>query len=264
VHTAFVYAESGLIYDDRLDRQIREQEQQYLEGIIKRLSTVAPTPITWALREGAVADGILEEATTTGTGLIVMTTHGRGPVSRFWLGSVADDLVRRAPCPLLLVRPQETTPDPTQEPVLRHVVIPLDGSAVSEQVLEQAVALGRLLEADFTLLRVVKPVLFPGHDPTELRELPLGQPLAEQMQSEARTYLEGVAERLRAQSLRVQTRVVVHTQPAVSILDQSLQVPNSVIALATHGRTGLKRLLGSVADKVIRGASVPVLVYRPH
>jgi nucleotide-binding universal stress UspA family protein len=84
------------------------------------------------------------------------------------------------------------------------------------------------------------------------------------MQAEARTYLGGVAERLRAQSLRVQTRVVVHMQPAVAILDQCLDLPSSMIALATHGRGGLSRaLLGSVADKVIRGATTPVLVYRP-
>jgi nucleotide-binding universal stress UspA family protein len=169
----------------------------------------------------------------------------------------------KGPAAVLLIRPQETAPDPTQEPILRHVSIPLDGSALAEQVVEPAVALGQLLGADFTLLRIVKPVLFAGHDPTMLGDPALGQPMTEQLQAEAPTYLEGVAARLRARSLRVQTRVVVNMQPAVAILEQSLEPPNGVIALATHGRGGMTRaLLGSVADKVVRGAMMPVLVCR--
>jgi nucleotide-binding universal stress UspA family protein len=264
VHTAFVYVESGLIYDDRLDRQIRKQEQDYLEVVVKRLKAASPVPVTWALREGPVADAICEQVTASSADLVVMTTHGRGPLTRFWLGSVADNLVRRASVPVLLVRPQESAPDPTQEPILRHVFIPLDGSSLAEQVLEPAVALGQLLGADFTLLRIVKPVLFPGHDPTVVGEPAMGQPATEQLLVEARAYLEGAVERLSAQSLRVQTRVIVNIQPAVAILEHSLEPPDGVIALATHGRGGLTRaLLGSVADKVVRGATIPVLVCRP-
>jgi nucleotide-binding universal stress UspA family protein len=120
------------------------------------------------------------------------------------------------------------------------------------------------LEADFTLLRIVKPVLFAGHDPTVLGDPALGQPATEQLQAEARAYLEGVAERLRAQSLSVQTRAIANMQPAVGILEQSLDPLDGIIALATHGRGGLTRaFLGSVADKVVRGATMPVLVCRP-
>ena len=264
VHTAFVYVESGLIYDHRVDRQLREQEHGYLESVVKRLKAASPIPVTWALRDGLIADGICEQVTASSVDLIVMTTHGRGPLSRFWLGSVADNLVRRATVPVLLVRPQETVPDLSQEPVFPHVFVPLDGSPLAEQVLAQAEGLGQPFGADFTLLRIVKPVLFAGHDPTLWRDQALGQPATEQLQAEARAYLEGVADRLRAQSLRVQTRVIVNTQPAVAILERSLESPDGVIALATHGRGGLTRaLLGSVADKVVRGATIPVLVCRP-
>lgn len=264
VHTAFVYVESGLIYDDRVDRKLRDQEQDYLEAVVDRLKAASPVSVTWALRDGLVADGIFAQVAESRTDLIVMTTHGRGLLSRFWLGSVADNMVRRASVPVLLIRPQETAPDPNQEPIFRHVLIPLDGSTLAEQVLEPAVALGQLWDADFTLLRIVKPVLFAGHDPTVLREPAPGQPATEQQQAEARDYLEGVAERLRGRSLRVQTRVVVNLQPAAAILEQSLESPDVVIAVATHGRGGLTRaLLGSVADKVVRGATMPVLVCRP-
>jgi nucleotide-binding universal stress UspA family protein len=263
VHTPYLYVDSNYLYDDQVDRQLREQKQNYLDDVVGRLRAATTVPVGYVFREGMVADAICEELTTTKVDLIVMTTHGHGPLSRFWLGSVADELVRRASVPVLLVRPRETTPDLQQAPVLRHVLIPLDGFALAEQVLEPAVALGRLLKADFTLLRVVKPVLFPGHDPTELENPAPGQPATGRMQAEARAYLEGVAERLRAQSFKVQTRVVVDPQPAVAILGQGLELPGGVLALATHGRGGLPRaLLGSVADKVVRSATIPVLVCR--
>ena len=83
-------------------------------------------------------------------------------------------------------------------------------------------------------------------------------------QARAKTYLERVAESLRARSLKVETRVLSHDQPAVAILEEAKARRADLLALATHGRSGLPRLLlGSVADKVVRGASIPVLLARP-
>lgn len=94
-----------------------------------------------------------------------MTTHGRGPVSRLLLGSVADRLVREVPIPVLLVRPHEAAPDLASEPVLRHILVALDGSALAEQVLEPVVALGTLMQADYSLLRVYGPLVDTHLDP---------------------------------------------------------------------------------------------------
>jgi nucleotide-binding universal stress UspA family protein len=264
VHTPYLLLDSRFLYDKEVDRHLREQGQSYLEDVVQRLRAATTVRVGYVFREGLVADAILEELTTNAADLVVMTTHGHGPLSRFWLGSVADELLRRSTVPVLFLRPQEISPGSQPESALRHVVIPLDGSALAEQVLEPAVALGRLLKADFTLLRVVKPVLFPGHDPTALENPPPELPATEQIQAEARAYLESVAKRLRAQSLEVQTRVLVDMQPAVAILGQSLELAESVLTVATHGCGGLPRaVLGSVADKVVRGATAPVLVYRP-
>jgi nucleotide-binding universal stress UspA family protein len=131
-------------------------------------------------------------------------------------------------------------------------------------MIEPAVALGTLMGADYTLLRVIRPVLFPAAIPDGPTlnlgaQLMLDQvaKLAAEVRKEAEAYLERVAGRLRAQSLSVRTRVALEDQPAAAIL-------RAAVALETHGRRGLSRLfLGSVADKVIRGASVPVLVHRP-
>jgi nucleotide-binding universal stress UspA family protein len=247
-----------------MDNPLVAEAYGYLDEVVTRLGSGIGISVAATLLEGSVPDALNEHARARGADLIVMTTHGRGGFSRFWLGSVADHLVRRASVPVLLVRPQETAPPPIPEPVFRNVLIPLDGSALAEQALEPALTLGRLLESDFILLRIVKPLLFDGHDPTVSGDPAIGKPATEELQNDARAYLEGVAKRLRAQSLRVQIRVIVNIQPAVAILEQSLEAPNAVIALATHGHGGLTRaLVGSVADKVVRGATIPVLVFRP-
>ena len=79
----------------------------------------------------------------------------------------------------------------------------------------------------------------------------------------ATAYLEMIANRLREDGLKVSTRVSVEEQPGVAILDAA-KPPIDLIAIETHGRGGLSRLLlGSVADKVIRGSHLPVLVHKP-
>jgi nucleotide-binding universal stress UspA family protein len=266
-----VYAELGGHYDETVDRALRERDREYLDAVVKRLATIADIPLSSALLDGPVADMIDRHAAATGADLLVMTTHGRGPLARFWLGSVADALVRQGSIPVLVVRPQEAAPDLAQEPVVRRVLIPLDGSALAEQVLEPALALGAATQAEYTLLRVVQPMIPGGHIPASAKVSGLREPLLKQLQAlhrqestEAQEYLERIAERLRARALTVQTRVVSQERPATAILEDASAHGADLIALATHGRGGLKRLLlGSVADKVLRGGATPVLVYRP-
>jgi nucleotide-binding universal stress UspA family protein len=239
-------------YDPVQDAEWKQQEEAYLEGLAGRLTGVGR--VTCAVVSGLAADAVLERARARAADLIVMTTHGRGPVSRFFLGSVADELVRRAPAPVLLIRPGAVPPDLTREAEVRDVLIPLDGSALAEGILETALGLGRLLGARCTLLRVLESaspprLVLPGDE--------RGEPGA----CEATAFLEGLAARFRGPSLPVRTRVVVAPRAAAAILRQAEFLGSDLIALATHGHGGLRRLLlGSVADKVIRAAPVPVLV----
>jgi nucleotide-binding universal stress UspA family protein len=256
-------------FDPRIDIAAKRHSQTYLDHVVKRLAGVTEVPLIPTVIEGPVADALCERAAAAGIDLIVMTTHGRGGLARAWLGSVADDLIRRVTVPILLVRPQDTAPAGAQEPTLPNVLIPLDGSNLAEQVLEPAVALGTLMEAEFTLMRVIRPLVIgahpiqpgpaPGLQYPVVKEL---QVLHEQERREADNYLEAVARRLRDRSLRVQTRVMVDDQPALAILAEAKVFPNGLIALETHGRSSVARLfLGSVADKLVRGATLPVLVH---
>jgi len=249
-----MYAAEGatggwLPFDAERDAECKQQEQLYLDAMAKWVTSVSPVSVTVGVLSGSavlpetVADGILERARAGKADMIAMTTHGRGPLSRFWLGSVADELIRRATMPVLLLRPSEKVPGLIPEPVLDNILIPLDGSVLAEQALEPALALAQLMEARCTLLRVVE-----SHSSS----------------AEAEAYLERVAAKLGQRAVQLRTRVVVARRPVDAILATAEAQGSNLVALATHGRGGLNRLLvGSVADKLIRTAAVPVLVCPP-
>jgi nucleotide-binding universal stress UspA family protein len=239
------------------DAERKRQEQRYLDATAKWATCVSPVSVTRHVLSGSavlpstVAKSILERAHIGQADLIVMTTHGRGRLSRFGRGSVTDELIRRSDVPVLVVRP-EKAPGLNPEPVLDNILIPLDGSALAEQVLDPALDLARLMGARCSLLRVVETRSSPAD-----RAL-CGSP--EKAQAEA--YLERVAARVREQGLPVRTRVAVARHAAEAILEEASAQASDLIALATHGRGCLQRLLlGSVAEKLVRAAASPVLVY---
>ncbi|HSJ10113.1 MAG TPA: universal stress protein [Longimicrobiales bacterium] len=253
--------ESVPYFDEAFDASLRAQEQEYLRSMSLRCVDHGISPRT-ELLGGSVAVALATYAAEAGIDQIVMTTHGRGGISRLWLGSVADALVRRSTAPLLLVRPRGGPVDWNSPRTTAHVLVPLDGSPLSESVLPAATALGSLTGAHFTLMRVVMPVPFiagPAHIPPVFSDEGVTQSRAD-----ALLYLERVAARLRVDGHTVDTTATIHTSPALAILDRAASVAADVIAMATRGRGGWSRVaLGSVADKVMRGTSMPVLLLRP-
>jgi len=237
-----------LPFDPADEAEWRRQEQLYLDATARWLTAQTEVPVDTALVDGLVGEALLEHARAGKTDLIVMTTHSRGAVARTLLGSIADELVRGAPIPVLLTRPCESPPLLFPEPRLQLLLVPLDGSPLAERALEPAQELARLLEARCTLLRVV-----------ESGSVPTG--LLEPAQAEAESYLGRIAAGMREESLDVRVRVAVAPHAAEAIAAEAQG--SDLIVLATHGRGGVRRMiLGSVADKVIRGSSTPVLVCR--
>jgi nucleotide-binding universal stress UspA family protein len=240
-----------------------QEGREYLHRAADLLERRAGLWPSFRLLGGPVVDTLCEHATEQGPDLVVMTTHGRGPLSRLWLGSVADELVRRLPMPLLLVRPHGEAPDWAGAP-LKNLLIALDGSPWSEAVLGPAVELGRLTGASFTLLGAVSPPPVAAFDLPVYGAGLIDESALEGVKGVMHAYLEGAARPLREQGLAVVTRVVPEGRPATAILAEAEAQGCDLIALATHGRHGLSRLfLGSVADKVVRGASTSVLLCRP-
>lgn len=258
------------VFDNTLDQELRGKERDYLHAVQKQLQDRLSVPVTIRNVDGDIPTVIREQADSLRATFIVMTTHARGPFGRFWLGSNTDELIRHTPIPILLVHPQEGAPDLSRDVRIEHILIPLDGSQLAEKILESALTLGQSMEADYTLLRVVTPV-YPVSLPAEpgvfgsvaTDIMDRVEKLHADLKRDALEYLEKIADRLRANGAKVACRVAVEEQPGLSILDNA-KPPIDMIAIKTHGRGGLARLmLGSVADKVIRGSKLPILVQKP-
>jgi nucleotide-binding universal stress UspA family protein len=252
-NTQFQY--EGLDLEE-YESRYREQEKTYLSQVELRL---AGAVVDSVLLEGSVQEQISAYATDVGADMVVMTTHGHTGVSRMWLGSVADALIRRTTLPILVVHPGCDTRVPGDAISFKHILVPLDGSDLSASILPHAKMLATATGARLTLLHVVSSTAVLG-----ARIFPLMPDDISPAKEKARTHLESVADSLRSEGLDAAVHVQEHEAPAraIAALGESMEV--DLIALATHGYGGLKRaLLGSVADKVLRSSSVPLLVKRP-
>jgi nucleotide-binding universal stress UspA family protein len=245
------------------DAAVTREEQTYLDATARRIRETAGVPAsTTLIDEGSVAPALAAHAAALGADLMVLTTHGRGPLSRFWLGSVTDELLRTATVPLLVYRPEgEAPPALDAERHFRRILVPLDGSEVAEAALDPAAEVARLMGGELTLLRAVEVVPVAAPDGLVYTPPTLDATMLEELVAQARRDLDGVAARLQKAGLVVGTRVAAGEPAAAAVLDAAEEA--DLVALATRGRSKVARLfLGSVADKVVRGAPCPVLVVR--
>ncbi|MBI3988360.1 MAG: universal stress protein [candidate division NC10 bacterium] len=215
------------------------------------------------VRAGLVEDEILNAA--EGSDLIIMGTHGRIGLARTLLGSVTEKVARTAPCPVLAVKHPEVNVELPWGRVLagrrkakeglelQKVLVPLDGSTLAEGILPQVKELARPLGAQIVLVWVVVPPPSPGGGPADHERRAV---------DEAGAYLQAKRRELQAEGFKVE-EVVREGDAAEKIIEYAEESDAGLIAMATHGRSGLGRwLLGSVAEKVLRGSDVPVLLYR--
>ncbi len=250
---------------DEWENTAEDWSRAYLNDAVGRVRARTRAEVTATLLAGHVTEVLEAEAEERGAGLVVMATHGRGAFSRAWLGSVADGFLHHTSRPVILVRPDEGEglPDLATDVAFARMLIPLDGTELSESVLEHAVSLGTLFGTAFRLVRIVPyPMQFTS--PYLPHTMQMNQQFLTESKEAAEAYLEQHAERLRAQGHDVETAVLVVAQPGSGLLDEIADARCDMVAMATHGRAGLTRaILGSTTDKIVRGAHVPVLLYRP-
>ncbi|MEO8453380.1 MAG: universal stress protein [Gemmatimonadota bacterium] len=259
---ALVPAANMPVATGRGELELRAEQNTYLANTAFGLGIDGSSPVAYELIDGLAGPAIAEAITTRSPDLIVMSTHGRGALSRFWLGSVADYLIRHVSVPILLLRPKDGEEIPAPGLNIQRVLVPVDLSAPSETILDALRPIAQATQAHLTLLHIVEPMLGPA------AALPYSTALdpeaIETRRVEAERDLDRLAGELRAVGISVATKVVVGLGIAETVLDISESHRFDLVALSTNGAGGLKRfLLGSVADKVIRGGVKPVLVYRP-
>jgi nucleotide-binding universal stress UspA family protein len=243
----------------------------YLHGVEERINQSGVPAVRSAVstasevRLASIGREISRYAEEINAGLIVLTTHGRSGVRRVVMGSVAEDVVRSCHTPVLLVKPQTGAPPRSEEPLLfRHVLVPLDASPFSEEVLTDAIELGQLGDADYTLLNVLRPPILYAL-PIEPWLLPIDEATLNVEQSGMAAYLIRIADRLVTRRFRARPALILGSDVTGAILHYVRQTKVDLVAMTTHGRGGLSRMLmGSVARQLVRESPVPVLLFRPR
>ncbi|HEY0736107.1 MAG TPA: universal stress protein, partial [Herpetosiphonaceae bacterium] len=255
------------VIDAELHSRAQEHERVYLQRIADGLTATYGISSSCETLDGdeSVAALLLAEAIRSSADLIVMTTHGWSGLARLWLGSVAESLIRLSSLPLLLLRPSDEPTAMHQPPRLTDMLIPLDGSPFAEQILGPARELGGVLGTAYTVLHVVEPQMVLHHHDLAIAPVDLDPQDTQRHLTTAQTYLDRVAQQVAQAEQPVTTRLLIGSHPAATILEALQAQPHTLLAIATHGRSGVQRLLlGSVADKVLRGTDRPVFVYRPQ
>lgn len=249
----YTSGERARYLDTFIDNAIR-WNQEYLKKVAR---TFPAGNVETTVEGGVPAEIIITKAAEHKGTLVVMATHGRSGLKRWLLGSVAEKVLRGASNPVLLVRAidkSQTDGDVTPN----RIIVPLDGSTLAEGVLPTVVELAKALELEVVLLRAYRVRAIMHASKNDLHDS-LGTDT--DSQREAASYVNGWVERLKSDGCADVVSVAAEGEAAETIIESAKKTPNSLIAMCTHGRSGVKRwLLGSVTEKVIRHADGPVLV----
>jgi nucleotide-binding universal stress UspA family protein len=251
-------SEKARFLDTIIDDAVRRLTS-YLGSVA---TTFADTDVRCSVEKGKAEDTIIEKAATDTAMLITMATHGRSGLNRFLLGSVAEKVLRGMANPLLLIRATEEAKS-EGEAMLKSIIVPLDGSELAEGVLPMAAGMAKKLDLEVELFRTYHiPYNVYGGDEGfyagNYEELLAG------VRDEAAQYLDKKAADLKNLGVAKITCVTKEGLAADEIILLGQKTPDNLIAMSSHGRSGVKRwVLGSVAEAVVRHCGDPVLITRP-
>ena len=245
--------------DSVIEDSVRHS-QQYLRGIA---GTFPGANARCTVEKGKPEQVIIETAAADQGMFITMATHGRSGINRWLLGSIAEKVLRGTTNPLLLVR---ATEEAKAESVasLKSIVVPLDGSELAEGVLPAVAELAKTLKLAVVLFRAynIPSSAYAGDEGYYAINY---DEMLTAMRDEAVDYLEKKTEAVKKMGIANVSSVAKEGFAADEIISLSRQSPDNLIAMSTHGRSGVKRwVLGSVTETIVRHSADPVLVIRAN
>ena len=239
---------------------IMRRSEDYLKDIA---ATFADVNVICTVEKGAAAaEFIIDSARADPGTVIAMATHGYSGIKRWLLGSVAEKVLRGGPNPVLLVRATEQA-KPEEEAILKSIIVPLDGSALAEKVLLTVTELAKRMKLEVVLFRTYTlPTSALVADP-EAHYMVSDEKLIAGMHQEAAAYLEKKTQAMKEINVEKVSCIADYGVAADEIISLGRKTPQSLIAMCTHGQSGIKRwVLGSVTETVVRHSGDPVLVIR--
>jgi nucleotide-binding universal stress UspA family protein len=250
-----VFRGSG--YFEPIIAETVRSSEEYLNRIAK---TFPADNVSCTVETGKAEDVIIEKAGSDAT-LTAMATHGRSGIDRLIMGSVAEKVLRSAINPLILIRASEEA-DSEGLAVLKSVIVPLDGSELAETVLSPVVQLANALKLEVILLRAYQIPMntYAGMEDSYPIDY---EKISGALKEEAQSYLERKVAELKRNGIEKLSFVISEGSGAGEIVALGRRTPDNLIAMCTHGRSGIKRwVLGSVTEKVVRLSEDPVLIIR--
>ncbi len=235
--------------------EVTEKGRAYLEAYLEQQAEEVAAKgfiVETVVRIGRPADEILES--THDVDIIVIATHGRSGIARWWLGSVADQVVKDSACPCLVIGPNVETDLENFE--VKRILLPLDGSENAEEAIPLAAFIADKADAELDIVRAMS-LTAVSVDPG------MGMysaDLVTSMEDSVKAYLQSIAEKLKGR--KVETTMLMGG-PGEMLLEHLKTKPANLVVSTTHGRTGVKRAaLGSTSDRLLHGTA-PVLIFHP-
>ena len=243
-----------------LDTIIAEAEHRgrlYLEKIAREFPGFA---ITITIGRGKPAETIIEKAAANKGTLITMATHGRSGIKRWLLGSVTEKVLRGTVNALLLVRANDQA-EPKKRCAVQSITVPLDGSQLAASVLPVVMTIAQRLNLEIILFRAYELPASAYYGSEDY--LPNYEELKNNLKKDVENYLSKEIAALKSHGLEKISFFVTEGSGPDEIISYAHKRPDTLIAMCTHGRSGVKRwVLGSVTEKVVRHSGDPVLVMR--
>ena len=240
-------------------REERLARLRKLESLGTEIRALGDVPVITALEDGPVAPTLRDYANKFNVDLIVMSSHSRGGFKRVKLGSVTDYLIRRTNIPVLVVRQPASLIGATREETVSRIVVPLDGSALAQEILPHVATLALQLNATVILLRVLTPTTY-----AQKQIIQLGLPWWDEDIAEAEAYLADAARSLIDQGVTVTKELLLSANVTNAILDFATRTQADLLAIATRGSGGMTRFVfGTVADELTRTSPISLLVFHP-
>ncbi len=247
---------AALAFSELLEAQARQQLGKFEHELAVRGIRVARA----SAEQGDPWRVIVEAAKYRECDLLVMGTHGRTGLEHALLGSVVEKVLRHAPCPVLSVRAASSAPAAR---AIKRMLVPIDYSDSSRHALNAALALASTLGAELDVVHVWDRPSWMGDTLTvrvEGVDRPLGALIRDNAQAEMNDFLATLPD----ERVRKLPHRLISGDPAAAVLREREAGGHDLIVIGTHGRSGLKHLLlGSVAEKLTRLATVPVLTVPP-
>lgn len=246
-------------YLEEMERRSGASLSEYLHTMQARLREQG-VKADFATRTGNVPQNISSFAEEGKYDLIAIATRGRSGITRWLMGSVADHVLQSTSIATLLIKPEDDQSEDIAIAPIKRLLVPLDGSPIAEVAIPIAEQLASKTSAKVHLVQALPTMsqLYLGIEP---QAFPTD--VMQSVEESAVSYLQGMTERLQSKGISATSESPMG-DPASIINDLARKLDDSIVVMSTRGRTGFSRwILGSVADKVVRGSTGPVLLVRP-